>query len=215
MSPCSNTVINCYNNGTIRLWDAATMAVKKTLPKVHCTYTYKLRSQGATLYSCSHDHKVVLTDLETCEQALSLAHPNSVWGIHLCSQNEVASVGLFGAGCVWDVRIGRRVQSWELPAGESSFVTAQNSELLMGDAQVIKGYERRVGKVVVRGTALLSTEAILMLEGEKVVQAGRGGEIAVFSTKTPVDVDLPPHNAVIMLPDNVGGVAGGGIVMHH
>jgi hypothetical protein len=111
-------------------------------------------------------------------------HGGSVWGIHCCGESELASVGLFGAGCIWDVRIGRRVQMWQLPGRESSFVTDSDMplELVMGDTQTVKSFDRRAGKVYIKTTSLLSTEAILMLKNKKAVMAGRGGEIATFST---------------------------------
>jgi hypothetical protein len=88
------------------------MEVKISLPTVHSSYTYKLRINGNNLYSCGHDKKVILTDLVICEPVRCFLHPESVWGIYSCNQNEFASVGLFGAGMIWDVRVGRVVQSW-------------------------------------------------------------------------------------------------------
>lgn len=59
----NNKLINCYNTGTIAIWDLATGNRSATLNKVHKIYVYKLRLQNELLASCGSDHNIVMTDL--------------------------------------------------------------------------------------------------------------------------------------------------------
>lgn len=141
------------------------------------------------LYSCSHDKRVALTDLETCEQIQYFTHPHSVWGIHPHGNYELVSVGLFREGRIWDVRIGRVVQNWAMEKNESSFVTAINeNELVMGDGNLVKLYDRRKGQLKTRGKVFQSAEAIVCLNEYKIVVGGRGGDLSLFQT----DCLVPP-----------------------
>lgn len=70
-----NCLVNCYNNGTIRVWERNLMVEKVTMKQVHASYTYKLRAKGSRLFSCGHDKKVVMTDLAVCEPVRCFLHP--------------------------------------------------------------------------------------------------------------------------------------------
>lgn len=168
--------------------------------EVHASYIYKLRVKGNRLFSCGHDAKVVLTDLTVCEPIRCFVHPQSVWGIHAISYNEFASVGLFGMGMIWDVRVNRLVQSWLLSANESSFITEmQPNVFVMGDAAAVKTFDRRNGKMELRRKMLVSAEAIYKSSENKLVLAGRGGDIMVCRTDETAAVPMSSLTPTAML----------------
>lgn len=107
----------------------------------------------------------------------------------------MASVGLFGLGNIWDIRSGKCIQNWNLENDESSFITMINDrDFVMGDAEIVKTYDRRMGKIVTRGSLERSVEAILPVKNNKLIMAGRGGDLVVFKTDELLNKDMRPTN---------------------
>ena len=123
------SIINCYNNGTIAIWDIANKQQVSHLANVHAQYTYKLRMHTPSiLISCGSDQFVIRTDLQKARHIQSLPHPGAVWCADRVDDNCIASVGLFRKVCLWDARSKRIVQQCRLLGSESSFLTTCNED---------------------------------------------------------------------------------------
>ena len=108
-------LVNCYNNGSVALWDIGENKQIALLPNVHHNYTYKLRLHSpCTLISCGADGFVVRTDLHKMKHLGSFPHPAGVWCAEKVDNNCVVSVGLMKKVFVWDVRCRRIVQQLRL-----------------------------------------------------------------------------------------------------
>lgn len=150
MPQSPQTVINCYNNGSLAVWDVLEKKRVRTQLKVHDMYTYKLRLHHPNaLISCGADGFVNRMDLNKWRQIDSLPHPRAVWCADRIDDCCLASVGLSRRVYVWDVRSKRVSQICQLSQTESSFVTTRQGDplhLYFGDECLIKRWDRRMAK---------------------------------------------------------------------
>ncbi len=105
---------NCFNDGTITIWDLKNRLAVSNLSHVHKDFIYKLRKINDSILSCGNDSYAVITDLQRQKQTASLLHPDSVWCSYPINNNVVSSVGLFGSIFFWDIRSKSIVQVCEL-----------------------------------------------------------------------------------------------------